>query len=98
METEQNQHLFKAKQFLRESSRVTPKPKRGYAIWIEWGKWYTAKKVNPKKFGEHAYAGGYGLGHCDCGCEMGQSSSSGPVDPFGACPLNPLSPRARRSA
>lgn len=80
--------------FLGTSDKVgnSPKPMRGFAVWIEWGKWYTAPKIDPRKFGGHAYAdGGYGRGirDCPCGCVMGSSSSSGPVDPFGACPANP---------
>ncbi len=71
---------------------INPKSKRGYSIWIENGVYYTAKTVNKKKFGPHAYdEGGYYLGihNCPCGCYMGSSSSSGPVDPFGPCPMNP---------
>lgn len=64
-----------------------PKPKRGYSIWIENGIWYTAPTVNKKKFGPHRY--GNGIGECECGCAMWDSDSYGPVDPFGACPLNP---------
>lgn len=79
------------KTFLCDSGPITPKPQRGYAIWIEWGKWYTARKVNPKKFGPHRYDGwDRHTGNCSCGCYMGRHDSSGPVDPFGACPNNPL--------
>lgn len=77
----------------KSSENPDPKPKRGYSIWIEWGTYYTAKRVSKKKFGGHAYDdGGYERGHrdCTCGCCMGSSSSSGPVDPFGPCPDNPI--------
>lgn len=71
---------------------TTLKPKRGWAAWIESGTWFTARKVDPKKFGKHAYDnGGYeqGIRECPCGCFMGSYSSSGPVDPWGPCPKNP---------
>lgn len=65
----------------------------GYSIWIENGIWYTAPTVDSKKFGGHAYDnGGYekGIRDCSCGCSMLRTFPSGPVDPFGACPANPL--------
>lgn len=68
---------------------------KGHSIWIEDGFWYTAPTVDPTKFGGHAYDnGGYaqGVRDCLCGASMHDSSSSGPVDPFGACPNNPLPP------
>lgn len=74
-------------------SPANPEKKPGISYWIEWGKWYGATTVDPKKFGGHAYDnGGYehGVRTCLCGCYMGSSSSSGPVNPFGACPENPL--------
>jgi len=70
----------------------SPKPKRGYAVWIENGVWFTAPKVSPRKFGQHAYAGkafDFGIRDCPCGCYMLSASSAGPCDPFGACPKNP---------
>jgi hypothetical protein len=70
-----------------------PSAKRGMAVWIENGVYYTNRKVNPKKFGGHEYDnGGYekGIRECKCGCRMYDCESSGPVDPFGACPKNPL--------
>lgn len=70
----------------------SPKAKRGWSIWIENGVLFTAPTVSSRKFGGHSYSnGGYDMGihHCSCGCYMGSSSSSGPVDPFGACPDNP---------
>lgn len=80
------------KTFLGTSEKgFTPIAQPGYSLWIEWGKWYTAPTVDPEKFGTHAYdGGGYerGIRECLCGCHMGESSSSGPVDPFGACPCN----------
>jgi hypothetical protein len=72
-----------------------PKAEPGFSIWIEHGKWFTAPTVDSEKFGGHAYdGGGYeaGIRECICGCHMGGSSSSGPVDPFGPCPLNPRGP------
>lgn len=69
-----------------------PKGKKGYAVWIESGVWYTAPEVERDKFGGHTYAdGGYELGIrlCACGCVVAPSSSAGPVDPFGPCPENP---------
>ena len=76
-------------------SKEFPNPieKRGWSIWIENGKYYTARTVNKKKFGGHSYDnGGYdrGIRDCICGCYMGNCNSSGPVDPFGSCPSNPL--------
>jgi len=62
----------------------------GFSYWIEWGRWYKAPTVDSKKFGPHDYEDG--PGSCKCGCHMGDASSSGPVDPFGACPLNPKPP------
>jgi len=66
--------------------------KEGFSYWIEWGRWYEAPTVDPSKFGAHDYEPG--IGSCKCGCHMGDSNSSGPVDPFGACPCNPLPPPA----
>lgn len=64
----------------------------GWSYWIEYGHWYKAPTVDPNKFGPHTYAmpGRSGIGTCRlCGCYMGDYSSSGSVDPFGACPENP---------
>ena len=77
------------------STHPDPKVKRGWSLWIENGVWFTAPTVNRRRFGSHAYGGeeyDYGLRECSygCQCHMGSSSSGGPVDPFGACPLNPL--------
>lgn len=68
-------------------------PQKGYSYWIEWGNWYKCPIVDPTKFGGHDYDnGGYerGIHNCTCGCYMGESHSSGPCDPFGACPENPI--------
>lgn len=71
-----------------------PKPKKGWSVWIENAIYYTAKTVNNKKFGCHDYNRpdpySSGTGSCRCGCYMGSCNSSGDVDPFGACPLNPI--------
>lgn len=64
----------------------------GWSNWIENGIYYKAPIVSPEKFGPHAYANGMweqGIRNCICGCYMGSYNSSGPVDPFGMCPLNP---------
>lgn len=64
----------------------------GYARWVENGVWYQAPVVDPQKYGGHDYDnGGFdrGIRDCACGCRMDLSSSGGPVDPFGACPMNP---------
>lgn len=69
-----------------------PKAKRGWALWIENGVWFTAPRIDRRKFGPHAYYNyGYeqGIRDCPCGCFMLSSSSGGPVDPFGPCPNNP---------
>lgn len=66
-----------------------PKPAPGHAVWIEHGVWFTAPEIDAAKFGPHLYDNGDGIGHCECGCYMGGCSSSGPVDPFGPCPMNP---------
>ena len=63
-------------------------PQSGWSVSVDWGKWYTAPSVNGQQFGPHRY-GQHGTGPCACGCSMSVSSSSGPVDPFGACPANP---------
>ena len=61
----------------------------GYAQWIEWGIMYAAPTVVSDR--KHNYVNdytgkGFRSGSCICGCYMGGSSSSGPVDPFGPCP------------
>lgn len=84
----QHEHRY-GKTFVGTSENgFQPEAKPGHSIWIEWGKWYTAPTVDSTKFGHHAY--GEGTGSCRCGCHMGDSTSSGPVDPFGACPENPI--------
>jgi|CXWL01.1.fsa_nt_gi hypothetical protein len=87
--------------FADGSERNLPKPKRGYDIWIEDGTWYTARKISTKNFGGHSYDnGGFKRGErfCTCGCFMGGWSSDGPVNPFGACPLNPIeTPKKKRN-
>lgn len=60
----------------------------GWSRWIENGQWYKAPTVDREHFGSHDYGKG-GFGECKCGCHMSGYSSCGPVDPFGACPLNP---------
>lgn len=65
-----------------------PQMRPGWSRWIESGVWFCAPTVDPEKFGGHAY--GDGTGECPCGCSMYSASSGGPVDPFGACPSNPL--------
>lgn len=66
-----------------------PKPAEGYSLWVEDGEWFTAPTVDPAKYGRHDYDEGRHHNKCVCGCFMGSSNSSGPVDPFGACPMNP---------
>jgi hypothetical protein len=64
--------------------------KPGFSTWIENGVWYQAPTVDPAKFGPHDYHKKWPqITMCKCGCRMGSESSSGPVDPFGACPSNP---------
>lgn len=70
-----------------------PEPSPGFSIWIENGVYFTAPTVDSGKFGGHDYDnGGYarGIRDCRCGCWMVSAASGGPVDPFGACPKNPL--------
>jgi len=85
---QKNVELYGRKVLGSSAEIKNPIPKRGWSVWIEKGTWYTAKKVNVKKFGEHVYGKNY-TGACSCGCYMGDCSSWGPVDPFGACPNNP---------
>lgn len=63
--------------------------KLGKDTWVTNGKIFSAPIVDPEKFGPHDY--GDGQGNCWCGCSMGSFYSSGPVNPFGMCPKNPLS-------
>jgi hypothetical protein len=65
-----------------------PRLRDGWSLWIENRTWCVAPKIDPEHFGKHAYMDD--MGDCPCGCIMNQTSSSGPVDPFGPCPLNPL--------
>lgn len=85
-----------AKRSLGKSSDIAlPEPAKGFSVWIENGEWFTAPTIDDSKFGGHAYDGsGYDIGirDCQCGCYMGSSSSSGPVDPGGPCPMNPWQP------
>jgi len=81
------------KTFIGNSCDVCePKVKKGYSLWIEWGRWFIAPTVDSKQFGRHSYddemATYHGIHDCSCGCYMGSSASSGPVDPFGPCPMN----------
>ncbi len=73
-----------------------PDAEEGQTVWVENGVVYTSPTVDPNKFGGHAYDnGGYesGIRDCPCGAYMLSSSSGGPVDPFGPCPLNPQAQR-----
>jgi hypothetical protein len=76
-------------------NKPAPIPESGYSIWIEKGEYFTAPTVDDKKFGSHDYFVDdefiYLYYLCKCGCEMTSFASSGPVDPFGACPSNPMS-------
>ena len=84
------------KEVIGPSDKFDGKPtKPGYSVWIEWGIYYQAPTIDPKKFGPHDYnrtaeAWEFGTHDCRCGCYMGSSSSSGPCDPFEACPENPI--------
>jgi len=69
------------------ATHKNPKPKKGWSVWIEEGVYFTAPTIDPCLFYDHDYAGNEHCGSCRCGCQMGSSSSSGPVDPFGACPI-----------
>ena len=61
----------------------------GHSSWVEYGSWYHAPTV-PDTYGAHDYVrSGVGIGDCKCGCYMSGGSSSGTVDPFGPCPLQP---------
>lgn len=71
-----------------------PPKEDGCSVWLESGEWFAAPTIDRAKFGGHDYDnGGYaqGIRDCKCGAYMLSSSSAGPVDPFGACPLNPIS-------
>ncbi len=76
----------------RKPDEEPVKPEVKMAKWIENGIWKTAPEVDPKLFGVHLYTDYQGTGDCDygCGCHMGRSYSTGKIDPFGACPKNPL--------
>lgn len=92
------EELKAQKEELGKSSVVTDPEKavkKGYSWWIENGVYFQAPKVNGKLFKGHDYSGGFwdrGIRDCKCGCFMLSSSSGGPVDPFGPCPLNPRKP------
>jgi len=64
--------------------------------WIENGKEQTCDLVDPDKFGEHDYDE-EGTSDCKhfCGCWAGPARSGGPVNPFGRCPKNPITPEKR---
>lgn len=69
-----------------------PESEPGFDNWTENETVYTAPTVDQNEFGGHDYDhGGYeqGIRDCKCGASMLSSSSSGPVNPFGACPMNP---------
>lgn len=59
--------------------------------WPEMSGPKTAPLVDPEKFGPHHYPDYGSSSSCvyGCGCWMGESRSSGPVNPHGACPKNP---------
>lgn len=74
---------------LGESGYKNPECPNGYAMWIEDGIWFAAPKVDNEKFGPHEYDNNHRCKY-KCGCNMFPYSSDGPVDPFGACPMNPI--------
>ena len=63
----------------------------GHDLWYENGMRH-APRVDPMEFGSHDYENFDGTSNCKhgCGCWMGSSRSGGPVNPFGACPANPV--------
>lgn len=67
------------------------------ATWVESGAEKTAPEVDADKFGKHDYGDHFGTSDCLHGCEcwMGGWGSGGPIDPFGRCPNNPISPEQR---
>src|SRR5437870_4929758 len=89
----------KAKRVGTSADIPSPTPKDGWSVWIEGGIWYTAPTIDPDKFGGHAYDdGGYDQGIRDCSCGtymLGSSSGGQTVDPFGACPNNPIKENRR---
>ena len=94
-ETRRNNEKRWGKKKLGETSDFgggVPEAEEGQTVWVENGTVCTAPIVDENKFGGHAYDnGGYeqGIRDCPCGAYMLSSSSAGPVDPFGPCPLNP---------
>lgn len=88
------------KRFLCTSAENNdPQVEEGFSLWIEEGQWFTAPTVDASKFGEHDFerteeflGRKWRVEDCKCGCSMRSDRSWGPVDPFGACPLNPISP------
>ena len=64
----------------------------GHDTWHEDGERKHAPRVDPDKFGSHDYGKHDGTEDCrfGCGCWAGPCRSGGPVNPFGACPNNPL--------
>jgi len=74
-----------------EQEKIKKLESKGFAVWFEDGNLKYAKKINPKEFGRHQYDSGH-TSDCayGCGCWMGSFRSGGRVDPFGACPNNPI--------
>jgi hypothetical protein len=66
--------------------------KEGHDVWVEHGKVKHCPHIPTELFGQHDYGDYEGTSNCKngCGCWAGPSSSGGPVDPFGACPHNPI--------
>ena len=77
--------------FGNSTDNPNPVPPPGHSFWIENGNWFISPTVDKAKFGPHDYnaRSRNWVGDCTCGCHMGSGSSSGPCDPFGACPENP---------
>jgi hypothetical protein len=85
-----NENKYGRQSFGSSAEKTHPTPPPGFSLWIEDGNWFIAPTVDPAKFGPHDYnARRNWVGDCTCGCYMGRESSSGPCDPFGACPENP---------
>ena len=78
----------------QQKAAIAEAESRGLAWWIEKGEVKSAPKIDGRNFSTHNYGGSksqFQLGRCiyGCGCEMYQTTSYGPVDPFGPCPNNP---------
>ena len=82
--------LFSVEGACRQHEEICRWTKAGHAVWIEAGEVKHNVKVPAELFGPHAYSE-HGTSDCKhgCGCWMGGTRSSGPVDPFGLCPNNP---------